>query len=261
MKCWQRTIREMAEPEPNEDMKREFARDFSNATVRQISRKEAEPLILKYEWLGTCPSSVRWFHGLFFGPHLAGVEGFGSTVGSHVAAAIAGKRHADRVCELTRGACLPWADNPVESHGRLHTGAAASFLISKACERMAEEHGKNIVVMYSDPRAGEIGTCYQSVNAIYTGMTSAVEQFKMPDGSVHDCKQVSNLSRDRCDQRGNTVSYKHSRETQRLLLLEQGAEFYMGVAKHRYVLISGDRRTRTMLHAALKLPSLPYPKR
>ena len=126
---------------------------------------------------------------------------------------------------------------------------------------MAEEHGKHIVVMYSDPRAGEIGTCYQSVNAIYTGMTSPVEQFKMPDGSVHDCKQVSNLSRDRCDQRGNTVSYKHSRETQRLLLLEQGAEFYMGVAKHRYVLIKVATGKLGRCYLPLKLPSLSYPKR
>lgn len=268
MKCWQRTIREMAEkaePEPDEAEKRELAKDFSNATVRAITREEALPLIQKYEWLaamGSSPlGSARWYYGLFFGPHLAGCEVFGSTSGTHVAASIAGKKHAHRVCELIRGACAHWADNPVESKGRVHTGRAASYLISKACDLMAEQHGKNITVMYSDVRAGEIGTCYQSVNAIYTGMTSPTEQYRMPNGRVYDSKHLSNLSRDRCDQQGNTMNYKHSRETQRLLLLEQGAEFFMGAAKHRYILVSGDRRTRLMLSAALKLPSLPYPKR
>jgi hypothetical protein len=40
MKCWQRTIRETAEPEPDEGAKRQFARSFANATVRQITREE-----------------------------------------------------------------------------------------------------------------------------------------------------------------------------------------------------------------------------
>jgi hypothetical protein len=260
MICHQRVIRDAAAPEPDEELKRELARDFSNATVRQITREEAKPLILKYEWLGTM-GSARWFYGLFFGPYLAGCEAFGSTVGNHVASSIAGKKHASRVCELIRGCCVPWADNPVESKGRIHTGRAASHLINEACKRMAEEHNRNIVVAYSDPRAGEIGICYQATNFMYTGRTSPTEQFKMPDGSVHDCKQLSNLSRDRCDRRGLTLSYKHSRETQRLMLLEQGAEFFMGAAKHRYVLISGDRRTRKMLRTAMILESLPYPKR
>lgn len=258
MKCWQRTIRETAEPGPGESMKRELARSFGNATVRQISRKEAEPLILKYEWLGTCPGSARWFYGLFFGPYLAGVEAFGVTAGSRVAPAIAGKEHEGRVCELLRGCCLPWADNPVHSHGRIHTGAAASFLISHACERMATQHGRNIVIAYSDPRAGEVGRIYAATNFAYTGMTSPVEQYRMPDGTIHDSRQLSGLSRDRRDR---VLNYRHSRETQRLMLLEQGAVFFPGAAKHRYVLVSGDKRTKRTLRAALKFPSLPYPAR
>jgi hypothetical protein len=248
MKCHQRIIRESAPLEPDEDVKRELARSFANAAVREISRKEAEPLILKYEWLGDLGSS-RWYYGLYFGEHLAGVEAFGTTGGNRAAAAIAGKEHAHRVCTLTRGCCLPWADNPVESGGRIHTGAAASFLLSKACRKMADEHGKNIVIAYADPRAFEEGRIYLATNFEYIGKTAPVEQYRMPDGTVHDTRQLSGLTRDR---RGGGLTYTHSREAQRLMLLEQGAVFFPGTSKRRFMLISGDRRTKRMLRSMLK---------
>ncbi|WP_109485412.1 hypothetical protein [Occallatibacter savannae] len=259
MKCWQRTIREMALPEPEEEQKKELARKFCRATVevRQITYAEAKPLVLQYEWLGTM-GSARWCFGLFIGPYLAGVEVFGTTAGNRAAAAIAGPEYADRVCTLVRGCCLPWADHPVDSGGRTHTGRAASFLISRACKLIADQHGKNIVVAYSDPQAGEIGTIYQSVNAIYTGTTSATEQYRSPDGKLHDTRQLSGLTRDR---RRGGLAYIRSRNSQRLLLLQQGAHFVRSVPKHRYLLVSGNRTVKRILRAAIKLPSLPYPKR
>ena len=89
-------------------------------------------------------------------------------------------------------------------------------------------------------------------------MTNATEQFRTPDGRVHDSRQVSGLARDR---RGGVLRYKRTRAQQKQLLIEQGCEFFEGTPKHRYVGIYGDRRTKRMLKAALHWPVLPYPKR
>ena len=178
---------------------------------------------------------------------MAGVEGFGATSGTRVAESVAGIENANRVCELVRGLCLPWA----HPH-------SASWFIPKACRLMADKYAWNFVVMYADERGGEYGTIYSSINAIYTGKTSPAQQYKTRDGRVHDSRQVSGLSRDR---RGGVLNYRHSRSTQKLLLLEDGAEFLPGTAKHRFVLISGSPTTRKRLRKALKWPSLPYPKR
>lgn len=185
MKCHQRIIREQAAPEPDENIKRELARTFDHASVREIDYETAKPLILKYEFLRSM-GSARWFVGLYFGEHLAGVEGFGATAGTRVAESVAGVENASRVCELVRGCCKHWA----HPH-------SASWLISRACQMMAEKYGKNLVIAYADERGGEIGTIYSSVNAIYTGRTNPAQQFKTPDGKVHDSRQVSGLARDR----------------------------------------------------------------
>ena len=245
MKCFQRIIREQAAPEPNEHIKRELARSFSNATIREIDYETAKPLVMQYEWLHSM--NGRWFFGLYFGEFLAGVEAFGMTAGNRVAESVAGIENGKRVCELVRGLCLPWA----HPH-------SASWFIPRACKKMAEKYGRNIVVAYSDERAGEIGTVYQSTNWIYTGRTNPVQQFRAENGRVHDSRQVSGLARDR---RGGVLKYRRTRSAQKLLLLEQGAEFHPGAPKHRYVHFAGNKRLVRELKRAFKLPSLPYPKR
>lgn len=74
MKAHQRVIRERhaLEFDPLRDEKMRAAASFDNATVREISRQEAETVILKYEWLGNMGAS-RYYVGLFFENYLAGV--------------------------------------------------------------------------------------------------------------------------------------------------------------------------------------------
>ena len=246
MKAHQRTIREQAPPEPDEDVKRELARSFEHATVREVDYQTAKPHILRYEWLGTMGAS-RWFFALYFGEHIAGIAAFGATAGTRTTESVAGVENANRVCTLVRGCCLPWA----HPH-------SASWFIPRASRLMAERYGKNIVVAYSDERAGEVGTVYQATNWIYAGRSNPSQQFRTPNGRVHDGRQVSGLARDR---RGGTLRYHRTRSAQKMLLIEQGAEFQSGYPKHRYVHIAGSPRTVKRLRRALKWPSLPYPKR
>ncbi len=49
MKCHQRLIRESSPPEPDEDIKRELAKDLTHASVREIDYATAKPVILKHE--------------------------------------------------------------------------------------------------------------------------------------------------------------------------------------------------------------------
>jgi hypothetical protein len=249
MKCHQRVIRESAAPEPDEGIKRNLAQDFTHASFKEITYAVAKPLVLKYEWLGTTGAARKWV-GLFFGEHLAGVEGFGATAGTRVAESIAGVENAGRVCELVRGLCLPWA----HPH-------SASWFIPRACRLMDERYGWNLFVAYATEAAGEFGQIYSSLNWVYTGLTQPSQQFLL-NGKLHDSRQVSGLARDRRGHReGEPMKHRRSRAEQRQLLLEQGAVFMSGAPKHRFVGVYGSPAMEKRLRRALKLPSLPFPRR
>jgi hypothetical protein len=134
-KCHQRIRREQMAliPDPHIEEKRRLAADFKNATVKEISFQEAKSVILSAEYLGTMPGGVRFSVGLFFGPHLAGVECFGATAGSRVSASICGDTYKDRVLILVRGAMKHWAPKD-----------AGSYLLSRACDLMGQK-GFNII--------------------------------------------------------------------------------------------------------------------
>ncbi len=259
-KAFQRVIRErMAkEADPLLAEKEALAKDFTNASVREISLADARNLIVANEWLGNLGSTEHAW-GLFFGDYLAGVVCFGSTAGTKVRSSVCGAEHADKVVTLVRGCCLPFADPPrISSDGRTHGGSAASFLISAACREMTKK-GYNVFVAYADPQAGEKGVIFRACNFLYCGPTSPTEKFRRPDGKVYDARNVHLLTRDR---RFGRLRYKRSRAEQKQLLIEQGCEFFKNdKCKQRFVGIFGDRRVKRILRAALKWEVLPYPKR
>lgn len=260
-KCHQRIVREMMaeQPDPLLSEKLALAKDFTNASVREISLAEARNLVVAQEWLGNLPGGTEHAFGLFFGDYLAGCVCFGSTAGTKVKASVCGSEHAEKVISLTRGCCLPWADPPrTSSDGRTHSGSAASFLISAACREMTKK-GYNVFVAYADPRANERGTIYQSLGWSFCSFTSPTEKFRRPDGKVFDARNVHLLTRDR---RFGMLRYKRSRAEQKRLLISEGCEFFKDDnRKLRYVGFYGDRRVKRILRAALKWEIMPYPKR
>lgn len=257
-KAFQRVIRErMAEqPDPLLAEKMALATDFKNACVREISLEDARNVITGHEYLGTL-GSAEFAYGLFFGEHLAGTVTFGRTAGTAVKKSVCGAEHADKVISLTRGCCLPWADPPRKSSdGRIHTGAAASYLISAACRQLTAR-GYHVFVAYADPKAGERGVIFRACNFLYCGATSPTEKFRRPDGKVYDARNVHLLTRDR---RFGMLRYKRSRAEQKQLLIEEGCEFFKDDrCKHRFVGIFGDRRTKRVLRAALRWEVMEYP--
>lgn len=305
MKCYQRTIRELEalSPEPDEHLKREAAASFDNAFVREITRKEAESILMRYEWLKNL-GSARWFMGLFFKhpgsgvEYLAGCAAFGDTGGTGVYAAICGEEWKRRAITLVRGACCHWADHEVRKDDKIHTGAAASFLINRACREMVKR-GFNLFVGFSDDSAicHEKGTVYQAAGWHYVGrggtdtvqhrangrmIGSKIIATKIKDRTGHPDKRRGATMEDvdrwaeEARQQGYTVKgsgwyrykvRKHENgrdmtraEAKQLLIAEHG-EFLPTTPKHRYIHFAGSDGTRKALRKALKLPVLKYPKR
>ena len=259
-KAFQRVIRErMAqEPDPLLAQKQVLARDFRNASVREISLADARNVVVGHEYLGSL-GSAEFAFSLSFGEYIAGVVCFGSTAGTKVRASVCGPEHKDKVAVLVRGCCLPFADPPRQSaDGRTHSGSAASFLISAACREMTKK-GYHVFIAYADPEAGERGVIFRACNFLYCGTTSPTEKFRRPDGKVYDARNVHLLTRDR---RFGQLRYTRTRAEQKQLLIEEGCEFYKDIGvKHRFVGIFGDRRMKRMLRRALRWEVLPYPKR
>lgn len=304
MKAYQRIIRETMAltPEPDEEEKREAAASFKNASVREISYAEASTIILRYEWLQNM-GSARHGHcfGLFFrhpvteAEYLAGACCFGSTGGTESHASVCGKEYQHLVRTLTRGACVHWADcERVSSNGRVHTGAAASFLIARSCKLMAGRD-VNAFAAFCDEAAGEQGLIYRASNWIFCGYTSPTEEFRWTgepieddlgrdwkDGNWHNARLVHGYTRNRTNRRllralkhhgfaedqGRTIcgSWRHpylqnlTRKEQRKQMIAEGFEFRKGHAKKRFVHFAGDKRLVRQLRKALRWTVEPYPK-
>jgi len=112
--------------------------------------------------------------------------------------------------------------------------------------------GCHIVVAYSDPEAGEVGTVFLACNFLYCGTTAPTEKFRTPEVKVYDSRQVSNRRR---DHRSGTPKYKRTRAEEKKLMIEEGFEFFKGdVRKLRYVSFHGDRRTKSFLSSSSSLP-------
>ena len=305
MKCHQRIIREQEalSPEPDEHLKREAAASFSNALVREISRKEAATILNRYEWLKNL-GAARWYMGLIFKhpttgvEYLAGCSGFGDTGGTNVYAAICGEEWKRKAITFVRGAGCHWADHEVCKDGKVHTGAAASYLINRACRLMVEK-GFNLFIGFSDDSeiCHEIGTVYQAAGWLYVGRGGGDTAQHRANGRTIGSKIIATKIKDRSGlpdrkrgatmedvdrwaedarQQGYTVKgsgwyrYKIRKdekgrditraEAKHRLIAEHG-EFLPTTPKHRYVHFAGDRKTARQLRRALKLPVLKYPKR
>jgi hypothetical protein len=248
MIAWQRAIRdEQALLAPHA-----VPADLSTATVREISHAQAKSIIERYEWLARLDKtkampSVRFCYGLFFADELAGVECFGATGGTNVAASVCGARDTDKVLTLCRGACVHWAPKN-----------AASHLINKACELLGDR-GFYIFVAYSDVDAGEIGTVYQAANWLYCGMTnSGGHRLRFPDGREVDARNISGYARRRSS---DLFFFKPTRHEMQEKLMAEGCELIPRSPKHRYVGIFGTGSMRRALRKALRWDVLPYPKR
>lgn len=235
--CWQKQLRDKylsdgVPPVPHLDIKR--------AVVRPISRKLAEQIILKYEWLGTM-SPTSHHYGIFFGAYCAGVCCVGFSAGANINSFKEfGLSNYNELAYLARGANVHWS--PIGTNSKL---------VSWTCKLLARETSAKLIIAYSDTDAGEVGTIYQACNWVYVGKGASTNQWVSPNGRIFDQKYPSDLRR----KDGNRLA--RSKYTQ--ALRNDGWKEQKSNPKHRYVFVldKSDKQLVKLVDALRK----PYPKR
>lgn len=211
--------------------------DVGRAIVKPVSKRLAEQIILKYEWLGTMAHSSLHF-GILFGMYCAGVICIASEGGSgarlHRTWGLA--RH--EYLQLVRGACVHWAPK-----------GANSKLISWTCKLLSRQTDGKLLVAYADTDAGEIGTVYQAANWVYIGRGASLNQWVSPDGRIYDFKLPWDLARRDGRTRPEYVK----------ALRDAGWREQPSNPKHRYV-FPLDRSDRELMKL-VEERAQPYPKR
>lgn len=213
---------------------------LKDGLVRAVSRRIAEQVILKYEWLGTM-SKTSYHYGIFWGIHCAGVCCVGTTVTGGTSTHMPFKIKRHELLTLARGACVHWSP-----------AGANSKLVAWTCKLAAKDTGAKVMIAYSDTDAGEIGTIYQACNWVYIGAGSSTAQWVSPDGRIHDAKYSQDILRTKANahlRRGDIVN----------ILLAEGWTRQQTNPKHRYVCVL-DKKDKALIDR-IESMRLPYPKR
>jgi len=248
-KCHQRIIREELEVTEANNLFGKYWENINflkdNAVVKEIRRKQALPLILKYEWLGTLPVNFTKFVGLYFDNYLTGVACFHNIN-------VSGKYSLfgyPAWC-LGRGACVHFAPN-----------WAGSFLVSSACKLLFNKLKPVYIVAYSDYDAGEIGTIYQACNWVFLGK---IKTQVWRDKNGKDCSIAPHTRAVTGYQRKNNPELKATKEQIEIEIDKLHQEGYKKVKKERgkYAYVYGKKcKEKRIMQKILKEKSQKYFKR
>jgi len=218
-----------------------------NATVKEITRGQALPVILKYEWLGTLPVNYFKFCGLYFDGCLAGVTCF-------VEVKFGGKFslwNYPAIC-LGRGACVHWSPE-----------WAGSFLIQKSLKVLFKNNHPTYVVAFSDWGAGEIGTLYQACNWYYLGHKKTKEWIDVK-GKRYDINTPSVRAVTGYDRKYNKElrATREQRQREIDIMLKDGYKLVDAPTRGKYATIIGNKnkKYREMVKL-LDKNKKSYPKR
>lgn len=232
--CHQRIIRDgMAAHDPVLG-----PRSLDGFMVETISRLDATPLILRYEWLGNLGRAQHFIGLISPTRYLCGVACFGYGPSGYIRKLI-----GDPAFCLERGACVHFAPPN-----------AASFLINRACKLIHRLTGVERFFAYADPNAGEYGGVYQAAGWLYLGQGlnggggRKRRYFVLPPGADRDVP--SNWS--------TTYVFRRHPGTRRMTWAQArkaGWEISEREAKHVYALHVG--RARQAWRQGFK--ALPYP--
>jgi len=214
---------------------------LKRARVVPVSREIARSIILKYEWLGTMSGTSLHF-AIMFGSYVGGV----TCVAVNGTGAAGSHRHHEfgisrtDLATLARGACVHWAPK-----------GANSKLVSWTTKLLAKAKAAKLVIAYSDPEAGEIGTVYQACNWVYVGKTTkgAPHEIVAPNNRVYNIRRIQN------DAKANRISWGR----QRRLMEAAGWRIQTQTAKGKYVAVLDP--SDDALAARVRAMTQPYPKR
>ena len=238
-KAHQRKIREEMSVTDNGGLFGNPIADIKTAELREIPYKQAETIILDYEWLGTM-GTTQHHYGIFFDGVLGGAVCFGYFQGMQGYASYIGDRYADNGIQLSRGACAHWA----HEH-------SASKLIAYGLREMSKK-GYKFVVAFSDPDAGEVGTVYQATNWHYVGFRDNKHW-----DLYHKDGRVYMNDRDIYKKHG----FRGKGKMEEFIKDKPWLEIRLSKPKARYIQLIGTNRENKEMMETLQQHVLPYPKR
>lgn len=189
--------------------------------VRRISSADAKPFILGIHYARRLPNITDAF-GMYLDGELIGVVTYGVPASPSLCTGLAGEENQYKVRELNRLVIRP------QYNGK---GNYASYLVSHSLKMLEND---TFVVSYADTAWTHVGYVYQATNFLYTGKTK--ERTDIFTGEGKHSRHYTDEERD-------------SRQRQ------------WRSAKHRYVYLVGDRKTRKRMRKQLNYPVLKeYPK-
>ena len=203
--------------------------------IELIDKSVAKDIIIKnhysHKW-----SSCRYAIGLFEKDRLIGVAVYGFPVGRLVVKSISPILENKDVLELTRLWIID--DTPKNTE---------SWFLGKTFSWLKENTDIKVLISYSDPMFGHVGTIYQATNWLYQGNNTMLVKgylYKINGEMFHPRSAVAKFG-----------SVKHSV----LLEVDKDYEKIEMKKKHRYIYIL-SKRDKKKIMATLKHPIIPYVK-
>ena len=206
-----------------------------NYTIDLIDKKIAKALIIRnhysHKW-----SSCRFAFGLFDGSDLIGVAVYGFPVGRQTVKSITPNLQNSQVLELTRLWLIDEAPKNSES-----------YFLGKTFDWLRKNTFIKVLISYSDPMHGHLGTIYQATNWLYQGNNTMLIK-----GYLH--KVLGQVLHPR-----TVVALYGTIKEQEMRKIDPDYQRIELKKKHRYIYIV-HKRDRKKIISELKHKILPYPK-
>lgn len=179
-------------------------------------------------------TSCRYAIGLFDDEELIGVAVYGFPVGRQTVKSIAPILGNDEVLELTRLWLVDEAPKNSES-----------YFLGRTFDWLKKNTKTKVLISYSDPLYGHVGTIYQATNWLYQGNNTMLVKgyLHLINGEIMHPRKV--------------VSVYGTIKTNEILKIDPDYKRIETKKKHRYIYIL---RGKKKILQVLKHKILPYPK-
>jgi hypothetical protein len=206
----------------------------SDYHIELIDKKIAKDVIIKNHYSKKW-SSCRYAIGLFRDNKLVGVAVYGFPVGRQVVKSISPILENKDVLELTR---LFVYDSEPRNSETMFLGLTFGYL---------KKQNVKVIISYSDPLYGHVGTIYQAANFLYQGNNTMLIKgysYKINNEIYHARSAVAKFGSVK-----NEVLIKIDPNYKKIELLK----------KHRYIYLL-DKKSKKKILKTIKHPILSYPK-
>jgi len=206
--------------------------------VKKVTVSFAREYISTYHYTKTMPDSTMFCFAGFYGESLAGVIVFGMGSGKNQYTALIPTIKNGEYLELTR----LWSPDGMPRN-------TESKLIMTSISMLPKQI--KIIISFADPSRNHAGTIYQATNFYYCGMSAGGKVLVTKDG-IEKHPRLLGIYKMRHPE------YKDFTSEQ--LMNMYGWTYRDSSPKHRYILLTGNKRERKEMYNFIAPMIQPYPK-